>query len=122
MLYQMGLPIVLATIALGVSLYYYVNRKKSLQSIEKFRAVCDQLDYANQSAEVKQDGGLVRVSKFAESSGKDMKYVSTFFSDCKTLYDVLPRGSRQSSKLTLLLLGWIIIIIIIIFSQMMVPA
>lgn len=96
----MGLPILLATIALGVSLYYYVNRKKSLQSIEKFRAVCDQLDYASQSAEVKQDGGLVRVSKFAESSGgKEVKYMSALFSDCKTLYDVLPRGARQSSKL-----------------------
>lgn len=48
----MGFNIFLAFVLSGVSLYYYVIRKKSQKSIEKFKGVCDQLDYEHQSAEL----------------------------------------------------------------------
>ena len=48
----MGFNIFIALVLSGVSLYYYVIRKKSQRSIEKFKQTCDKLDYENQSAEV----------------------------------------------------------------------
>ena len=49
----MGFNIFLALVLSGVSLYYYVIRKKSQKSIEKFKTVCDKLDYEHQSDEFK---------------------------------------------------------------------
>lgn len=48
----MSFNLFIAFVLSGVSLYYYVIRKKSQKSIEKFKEVCDKLDYDHQSAEL----------------------------------------------------------------------
>lgn len=48
----MSFNLFIAFVLSGVSLYYYVIRKKSQKSIEKFKEVCDKLDYDNQSSEL----------------------------------------------------------------------
>ena len=44
------LNLLLAFLLAGVTLYYYMMRKRSAKTIEKFAKVCDKLDYDHQSA------------------------------------------------------------------------
>ncbi|KAH9400419.1 hypothetical protein TYRP_001984, partial [Tyrophagus putrescentiae] len=87
----------IAFVLSGVSLYYYVIRKKSQKSIEKFKEVCDKLDYDHQSAELEENGAQVRISKYGERTERgEVKYLTYYFEQCKTMYDVVPHGAKKS--------------------------
>lgn len=92
----MGLNLVLAFILSGFTLYYFMIRKKSQKSIEKFAKVCEKLDYEHQSAEQSENGESVRISKYRSKNENGSKYLTYLNEDCRTMYDVIPCGAKES--------------------------